>query len=276
LKRKTILVKSMFAKNRMYRLFADDGRTIIVALDHGSGANVYPALVESGAVIEAVIRGGADAILTTAGVLKQFGRHLRSVATILRVDGGNSDLEGGKRGPRLLYTVEDALRLGADAIACMGFPGTSWESETLANLANLVGQGERWGMPVMAEMLPGGFADTQRHTVENIRLAVRIGIELGADLVKTKFAGTEESFRQVTDHAYRPVLVLGGSVTKDARGLFTMVKSAMDAGACGAVIGRNIWGHAHPHAMVRALVRLVHAGASVEEGLDVLASAFSH
>jgi class I fructose-bisphosphate aldolase len=264
--------QSVFTLRRMHRLFRDDGRSLVVAMDHGSGLNVYPALADPARVIDAVVAGGADAILTTPGMAKQFSHHLKSVGLILRVDGGSSELSRGSFEYALLFTVEDALRLGADAVACMGFPGTDREAQTLGNLATLAGQCHAWGVPLMAEMVPGGFSNFELHTVANIRLAARMGVELGADLIKTEFTGSAEEFRPVTDHCYRPVLVLGGSQKDDDRALFTMVKLALTAGAAGVVIGRNIWGHAHPPAMVTALGRMIHHNASVEEALDGLAT----
>ena len=264
--------RSVFSKRRMYRIFRDDGRSLVVAMDHGGGLNVYPALADPGRVLDAVVRGGADAVLTTPGILKQFPHELRAIGVILRVDGGSSELRGGSGEYKLLFSVEDALRLGADAVACMGFPGSPLEAQTLGNLATLAGQCQGWGLPLMAEMLPGGFVNFDLHTAENTRLAARIGVELGADFIKTEFAKPAERFQQVTENCYRPILVLGGAKTEDERGLFTMVKMALEVGAAGVVIGRNIWGHPRPEAMVAALRRMIHENASVDEALDELVS----
>jgi len=256
----------------MYRIFRDDGRSLVVAMDHGGGLNVYPALADPSRVLDAVVRGGADAILTTPGILKQFPHNLRSIGIILRVDGGGSELSGGSAEYKLLSSVEDALRLGADAVACMGFLGTPLEAQTLGNLTALAGQCQAWGVPLMAEMLPGGFVNFDLRTPENTRLAVRIGVELGADFIKTEFTKPAESFRQVAGNCYRPILVLGGAKTEDERALFTMVKTALEMGAAGVVIGRNIWGHPRPEAMVTALRRIIHENASVHEVQNELVS----
>lgn len=258
----------------MHRIFRDDGRSLVVAMDHGSGLDVYPALAHPGCVLDAVVGGGADAVLTTPGIVKQFSQHLKSVGVILRMDGGSSQLAGeSSLECKLLYSVEDALRLGADAVACMGFPGTSLEAQTLGNVATLSGQCLAWGIPLMAEMLPGGLVNPELRTAENTRLAVRIGVELGADFIKTGYVGPAESFQQVTENCYRPILILGGAKTHDEQGLFAMVRSSLDIGAAGVVMGRNVWGHAHPKAMVKALSEMIHNNASADEALDLLASA---
>lgn len=261
----------IFSNRRMYRIFRGNGRALVIALDHGVGTNVYPALADAARVIDGIVAGGADAVLAPAGMVRRFTHELKSLGVILRVDGGNSELEGGAVEYRLMHSVEDALRLGADAVGCMGFPGAPLEAQSLGNLATLANQCQVWGVPLMAEMLPGGFVNFGLRSAENTRLAARIGVELGADFIKTEFTGDAESFRQVTENCYRPVLVLGGS-KMDERALFTMLRTALEAGAAGAVIGRNVWGHPKPQAIVSALNRLIHHYASVDEAMDALVS----
>jgi class I fructose-bisphosphate aldolase len=255
----------------MHRIFRDDGRSLVVAMDHGSGLDVYPALARPGRVLNAVVAGGADAVLTTPGIVRQFSGELKSIGIILRVDGGSSQLATSLE-YKLLYSVEDALRLGADGVACMGFLGTSQETQTLENVATLARESDAWGVPFMAEMLPGGLVKSELRTAENTRLAARIGVELGADFIKTEYVGSPESFRQVTEHCYRPILILGGARTEDERALFTIVRSSLEIGVAGVVMGRNVWGHARPKAIVKALGEVIHHNATVDEALAILAS----
>jgi class I fructose-bisphosphate aldolase len=261
--------REVFSNRRMYRVFRADGRSLVVALDHGAGANVYPAAADPGPLLDAIVAGGADAVLTTAGVASRFAGRFGSIGLVLRLDGGSSELDGGAPEFRLLHSVEDALRLGADAVGCMGFPGSPLEAQTLGNVAALAGACGHWGVPLMAEMLPGGFTNLAHRTPENTRLAARIGAELGADFIKTEYTGSVETFREVTENCYRPVLVLGGS-RMDDRALLMMVRAALDAGAAGAVIGRNAWGHDDPRAIVAALARLVHDDSTVEAAVSAL------
>ena len=169
--------------------------------------------------------------------------------------------------PRLLYSVEDALRLGADAVVLNGFPGTPSEQDCMKNVAEAVRQARVWGVPVMAEMLPGGFDKLVPHTPENVRLAARVGCEYGANIIKTTFAGDREQFRQVIDAAYQPVVVLGGPAANDLTSLFACIEDALSVGAAGVAIGRNVWNHEDPEAVVRALVELVHGNAKAEEAV---------
>lgn len=259
-----------FSKRRMRRIFREDGRTLIVAMDHGNFLNVLPDLRDPGRVIEDVVAGGADAILTTFGVAKNYGTAMGSAGLLLRVDSGKTELSSEPVEWVLRYRVEDALRLGADGVGGMGFPGTRHEAKTFAHLAQLAGECERWGMVLLGEVLPGGFEDFKMRTPENVALAARFGAELGVDLIKTEYTGSKESFAKVVEACYRPVVVLGGSKKESERQVLELVKDAIDAGAAGVAMGRNVWGHPRPRAFVAALRRIIHEGATVAEAADSL------
>lgn len=250
---------------RLSRLFGSDGKTVVVAMDHGMGLPVNPALDKTGEVLEAVVKGGADAVLTTYGIATRYADVLKNVGLILRLDGGGSVLCDANESPKVLFTVEDALRVGADAVACMGFPGSPYEYECMANLAHFAAEGHKWGMPVLAEMLPGGFDPAVPNSVDNLVLAARTGCEYGADIIKTSYNGTPEEFKRVVDASFKPVIVLGGEAAKDVDGLLGCIEGALDAGAAGVAIGRNVWKQPHPEKMVEALVQMVHGGKKASE-----------
>jgi len=156
---------------------------------------------------------------------------------------------------RLIASVEDALRLGADAVAVMGFCGTKDESDSLETLGKVAAECRRLGMPLMAEMLPLGY--TGKPDVQQIALAARIGAELGADIIKTKYAGAPQEYREVTDTCFAPVVVLGGSA-RSSDEVLAEIEGALSAGAAGVAIGRNVWQAADVVATTRSIVRAVH------------------
>lgn len=251
---------------RMNNIFRKDGRTIIIAMDHGLGMNVLPELADPAEKIHRVVQGGADAIMTSFGIASKFSDAIGSAGLILRVDGGSSQLAQTGAPFCPIYTVEDALRLGADGVVCMGFPGSEFESETLPYLAQLAGDCHKWGMPLMAEMLPRGFegGDDSR-TPENIALACRIGVELGADFIKTEYTGDSDSFRQVVTGTFAPIVVLGGGQAKDPVALLQQVYDSVQAGGAGVAMGRNVWRQPEPEKITRAIARIVHEGATVQQ-----------
>lgn len=252
---------------RLQKIFKSDGKTVIVAMDHGMGLNVLPDLNDTGRVLEKIIEGGADAILTTFGIARRYKSILAEANLILRLDGGTSQLGRTSTYPRLMYTVEDALELGAVGVACMGFPGIESEAENLTNLARVAAACNHYQVPLVAEMLPGGFANDIPNTVENVKLATRIGCELGAHIIKTTFAGEVEEFKEVIDGSFCPVVVLGGDKVKNIGDLFNLIEDSLKAGAAGVAIGRNVWKHSNPEKVTAALVKLVHQGKTAEECL---------
>lgn len=242
---------------------------MIIAMDHGLALDVLPELADVGTVLSSIIRGGADAVLLSYGVAQKYGEILKGTGLIVRLDGGSTCLSN-RPGGSLLYSVEDALRLGADGVACMGFPGAENEGETLGNLAQVAAECSYWQVPLMAEMLPGGFAPDPSNTLENIKLVSRIGAELGAHIIKTTFAGSQGEFREVVTGCFTPVVVLGGDQTNDIKGLFKTIEQALAAGAAGVAIGRNVWKSREPERITRALVELVHNQKKADQALALI------
>ena len=254
---------------RLRNLFGKDGKIVIVAADHGLGLDVLPAMNDTGKVLREVAEAGADAVLTSFGIAKQYEEELAPVKLILRLDGGTTLLTKNPSGTTL-YSVEDAVAAGADGVACMGFPGASNEKETFQNLAAYAADADRLGIPLVAEMLPGGFEGTVEMSLENVRLSARIGAEHGAHIIKTVCTGGVEGFKTVVEGSFAPVVVLGGAESSDLSGLLKLIEVAMDAGAVGVAIGRNVWKHPSPGNVTRALVELVHHGKRAEDVMGLL------
>jgi DhnA family fructose-bisphosphate aldolase class Ia len=253
-------------KRRMNHIFAKDNRTFILAMDHGAGLNVLPTLNDTRGIIEKCVGAGVDAVITTYGITTTYAEALGNAGVILRIDGGTSEIGSGKAMSNV-YSVEDALRIGADGVICMGFPGSKYEDISLQNLSINIGEASKWGMPLVAEMLPMGFEDFKQYTPNNIALACRIGAENGADIIKTQYTGDIDSFRTVVEGCYKPVVILGGGNTNTDADLLKTIKDSLEAGGAGVAIGRSIWRHPHPEKLCKAIVRIIHDEASVEQAL---------
>jgi DhnA family fructose-bisphosphate aldolase class Ia len=251
---------------RLSRILGRDGKALIVAMDHA--AIMGPRGLERPAeIIRQVSAGGADAILTTYGVARSFTQELAHTGLILRCDSGASTLGPDYTRATPIYTVADALRLGADGIAMTAAPGHPDERGQLEWLGQLGSECDQWGMALMGEMVPGGFeGGPQYRTLDALKLAARFGSEYGCDLVKMPYC---EHFEEVVGACYTPVVVLGGKgMPTDA--LLRMVGAAMQAGAVGCAIGRNIWNAPHPAKVTAALAAIIHGGASAEDALKLL------
>ena len=221
-----------------------------------------------GETLAQVIAGGVDAVMASYGTACRFEELLAGVGLVVRIDGAGTVL-GAMDGPGAqFYRVQDALRLGADALCVTAFPGSRHEEATLEVLARVIREAHEWGLPVMAEMVPGGFdSGPEFRTLRSVSVAARVAAELGADWVKTSYV---PGFEQVVQTCYVPVVVLGGPGQDDPRPTLEMVRAGMDAGASGATVGRNIWKAADPTCMARALGAIIHEDASVEAATALL------
>ena len=243
---------------RMNQIMAADGRSLIVALDHGiAGVSPLGSLREPVSIVSQVVEAGADAIITTPGIAGLCAPCLGRAGLILRIDAGPTALTGNWNEMQVALEIDEALRLGAAAVIMMGIAGAEGESQSLANLARVAARCSQWGVPLVAEMLPGGFAAGEV-TIEQIAIAARLGAELGADLIKIRYQGPSDAFRTVIESCYRPVVILGGS-KQSPEALEAEMQQALQCGAAGAAIGRNIWQHPNPAAMTRRLRETIHS-----------------
>lgn len=253
---------------RMNHIFKPDGKTFIMAMDHGANFNVLPAMKDPKKLIHDIALAGADAFLTTAGMADKFGDSFLGKGIILRIDGGVSFLGDRKKPMQIVATAEDALRLGADSVITMSFPGSVHENEVLSNVSRVCFDCHKWGLPVTAEALPRGFEKAEdSRTPENVTFACRQSVELGADIVKTVYTGYQESFRELTESTYAPVVILGGAKKVSENELLQEIRDALDAGAAGIAMGRNIWGNENPVRYAAAIAKLIHEDCSVEIAL---------
>jgi DhnA family fructose-bisphosphate aldolase class Ia len=258
-------------KRRWFNIFKSDGRAFVLAMDHGGSMNVLPDMAKPGEIIKQAVTGGVDAILTTYGIAQNFREEIGNAGLLLRMDGGTSQLSTEDAPMANLFSVEDLVKVGADGMVCMGFPGAKFEDVTLKNVARNAAECNKWGIVLGAEMLPRGFEKaTDGATPENIALASRMGAELGADFIKTRYTGDRESFSKIVEGCYRPILVLGGEKVHTDGELLTMIKESIEAGAAGVVIGRNIWRRPNVKNICSAIARIIHENSSVDKALEEL------
>lgn len=251
---------------RLNRIFNPNGRTLIVATEHAAIFGPGKGTERPAETIRQVVAGGANAVMTSFGIAKHFVTELAPVGLILRSDGAPTIIGPDEPAP-VWFGVEEALRLGADGICISAFPGHFSEQQSLNNLATIAREAHQWNLALQGEMVPGGMtADPETRTVENVALAARVGCELGADWVKIPYV---DGFEKVIRGCYKPVVILGGSKRGSTREVFTEVRAALDAGAAGVTMGRNIWESDDPEAMTAALAALIHADAAVETAMSI-------
>jgi DhnA family fructose-bisphosphate aldolase class Ia len=253
----------VFAKRRMNRIFKPDGRSLIVAMDHvGFSNKPLPGLMCPQDTIRQCVANGADAIMTTVGTARTAQDQVGDAGLILTI----SSIER----PAIDLAVDSALRMGADAVKVLVYPFQHTPEPSMLNLTWLGAECSAWGMPLLAETIPGGWTGgPEMRTPDALAAGARVGAEAGADFIKTFATAEAKDFRTVAGNCPVPVVILGGEKAASDRDLLAGIKAALDNGAAGVAIGRNIWSHPNPGRIVAAITALMHDNASVDEALQL-------
>jgi len=257
-------------KRRLKRIFREDQRTVIVPMDHGVSLGPVKGLVNMQAIIDKLLKGGVDAVVVHKGVAKH-------------VDTGQAGLiihlsASTKLGPDPNYkvqvcSVDEAVRIGADAVSVHINVGAEQEDEMLTELGEVADDCDQFGVPLLAMMYPRGPKIQNQHAVDVVAHAARLGAELGADIIKTNYTGSIETFKEVVRGCHVPVIIAGGPKVETIREVLQMVQDSVKAGGAGLSIGRNVFQHENPTLMVKALSAIVHDNASIDESLKILGGA---
>lgn len=251
-------------RNRLSRIIKPDTqRTVMLAVDHGYFLGPTHKLENARATIEPLV-SYADALMLTRGILRTSVDPDVDVPIVLRVSGGSSIIGKDLSNEGITTSVEEAVRLNAAAVALSIFIGTDYEHQTLMNLANLIDQAKPFGLPVLAVTAVG--KELGKRDLRFLSLSCRIAAELGASFVKTYFC---DNFEKVVESCPVPVVIAGGPKLETELDALNMARDAVEKGAAGVDMGRNIWQSPHPVAMIKAVRAVVHQNMSPEEALEV-------
>ncbi|MBI2848018.1 MAG: 3-hydroxy-5-phosphonooxypentane-2,4-dione thiolase [Chloroflexi bacterium] len=249
--------------NRLARLIQSDGHVLIMPVDHGYFQGPTRKLEEPHKTIEPLLPY-SDALFITRGVLRSCVDPGNSKPIILRVSGGTSMAGKDLSNEGITTSMEEAIRLNVAAVGISVFIGTDYEKESLLNLARLVNEGERYGIPVMAVTNVGRELD--KREARFLALASRIAAELGARVVKTYWC---ENFERVKQGCPVPVVMAGGPQVDTELEVFNFVYDGMQKGAIGVNLGRNIWQNDFPVAMIKAIRAIIHQKATPQKAQEI-------
>jgi class I fructose-bisphosphate aldolase len=258
-------------KIRLERIIdRNSGKTVIVPMDHGVTVGPIEGLADMRATISKIVSGGANAILMHKGIVQAGHRGTgKDVGLIIHLSGSTA-MSPDPLAKELVCTVEEAIKLGADAVSIHINLGAETDREMLHQFGLVSRHCMDWQMPLVAMMYTRGPKIKNEYDAANIKHAARVGAELGADIVKVVYTGSSESFAEVVEGCPVPVVIAGGPKMGSDREIFQMAEDALKAGAAGLSIGRNAFQHKKPDKMVKALSKMVHKGASVDEALAIL------
>ena len=252
-------------QNRFSRIFnPESGRTVMLAIDHGYFMGPTTGLERVDVKILPIL-GSCNALMLTRGMLRTTVPSSFGGGVVLRASGGPSILKELSN-EHIAVDVEDALRLNVAAIAVQVFIGGEYETQSVHNMTTLVDLGNRHGLPVLAVTAVG--KDMNRDA-KYLRLACRMCAELGAHFVKTYYV--PEGFETVTSSCPVPIVMAGGKKLPELDAL-TMAYNAVDQGAAGVDMGRNIFQSDTPEAMIQAVGAVVHQGMQPQQAYELYQS----
>lgn len=248
-----------------------DGRYLVVPMDHGITMGAVTGLADIESTIGAVTRGGADAVLTQKGIAPRVHESKNDAGYIVHLN-GSTTIGPDEADKRITGTVKDAIRLGADAVSLHLNVGSEYEPKQITDLGEVTTTAREYGLPVLAMTYARGPdvrdpSEDREGYAEDVAHAVRLGEELEADVVKTSYTGSTETFERVVESTRVPVLIAGGSKGTDEETL-EMVAGAMEAGAAGVSMGRSIFQHENPRAIAEAVAAVVHEGKPPREAAE--------
>jgi putative autoinducer-2 (AI-2) aldolase len=250
-------------KNRMSRIIRpEDGRCVMLAVDHGYFLGPTEGLEVPSTTIKPLLPF-ADSLMITRGILRTSVNPSINVPIVLRVSGGSSIIGEDLSKETITTSIEDAIKLNATCVALSIFVGSKHEHQTLANLARLVDEAEKFGLPVLAVTAVG--KEMSRDS-RYLSLACRVAAELGAHIVKTYYC---ESFETVVEGCPIPVIIAGGKKLSKEFDVLQLTYDAIIHGAAGVDMGRNIWQSQYPVAMIKAIRTIVHKNSDTKKAYDI-------
>ena len=257
-------------ESRLRRIIKKEtGRSLVIAVDHGMALGPMTGISDlKKTVSELDATGKVDAWLITKGMYTYAFEPAGSPGVILRVSGGATIAGPDLTHEGITSSLEEALSLGADAVAASAFIGSGFEHETLKDLSRVAVDCRRWNVPLLGVVGLGKTNEDKKKDPRFIALGARVSAEHGADIVKTYY--TETDFEKVVAGCPVPIMIAGGPKCETDLDTLNMIYRALQEGAKGIVMGRNVWQSPHPQALMAAVHGLIHENMNVKEAAELL------
>ncbi|MFG6147476.1 class I fructose-bisphosphate aldolase [Halobacillus sp. B23F22_1] len=255
---------------RMNRLMnQDSGKLLAVAVDQAMARGIFEELMPIDRKLSEIVEGGPDAITMHKGIADTcFRKHAGKAGLILKA---STFSPWQPNYDTWVTEVDEAVRLGADAISMGCIVGGDDQPEQLRNLGIISGQASKNGLPTIAHIYPRGnqIPEDEKNDWRHVAYAVRAGAELGIDIVKTKYTGDPDSFHKVVSSTPGKVVVAGGDIGNNVEDYFQMVYDVVEAGGAGITFGRIVWNNQNPTAIVKAFKNIIHENGTVNETIEL-------
>jgi len=273
-KSRKVLEMSFFGKEvRMNRLFnKKSGKILVIALDHAVGWGVIEGINKIEETMAVIIKAEPDAITMQKGIIEKcYSKFSSSIPFIMKA---TSFAPFHPTYDTQIGDVEEAVRLGADAIAVGCTVCGKEQAELLKQMAKITKEAASYGMPTIAHIYPKGdlINEDERYCAKYVSYAARAAAEIGIDIVKTFYTGDPDSYRKVIESCPARVVVSGGPKMPELKDVLVMTKNAMEMGAYGVTYGRNVWQTEDPVKVIKGLKMIIHENKEVDEVMEYLGS----
>ena len=247
------------------------GRGVWIPIDHGVSDYPVQGLEDTESTIKSLISAGVDAIIAHKGVVGHYHKLCENTKTSMIVHLSASTRHGGSESSNkvLVGSVDEVRKRGGSGVSCQVNMGSEKEPEMMERMGEISRQAVLEGLPMFGMVYARGpnLNIMEGDLTKGNAHAVRLAFELGCDAAKTVWTGDKESFTEIANAVPIPILVAGGPSTGDSRAILTMIRDALDSGASGVCMGRQIFGHPQIESIAKAIVMLVHQDASVDEAI---------
>lgn len=247
------------------------GRGVWIPIDHGVSDYPVEGLKDIESTIKSLISAGVDAIIAHKGVVGHYHKLCENTETSMIIHLSASTRHGGSQATNkvLVGSVDEVRKRGGVGVSCQVNMGSEKEPEMMERMGEISRQALLEGLPMFGMVYARGpnLNIMEDDVTKGNAHAVRLAFELGCDAAKTVWTGDKESFTEIANAVPIPILVAGGPSTGDSRAILTMIRDALDSGASGVCMGRQIFGHPQVESIAKAIVMLVHQDASVDEAI---------
>lgn len=254
-------------KNRLSKIVMEDGKALMLAIDHGYFMGAAHGMEMPKVQVEKLIPH-IDSLMLSPGILtSQIDSNFKK-GIVLRASGGNTILESDIDNEGLILSAKNAVKLNASAIAVSMFVGAEHSHQTILNLTDAINDAMEYDLPVLG-VTAVGKALKDKKEKRYLTHASRLAAELGADIVKTYYC---EGFEEVVKKTTVPIIVAGGPKLDSYKDVLELCYNSIQCGAIGVDMGRNIWQSDYPEAITAGVAHIIHKNSSVKEALQLVES----
>lgn len=254
-------------KNRLSKIVMEDGKALMLAIDHGYFMGATHGMEIPKIQIEKLLPY-IDSLMLSPGILTSQIDSGFNKGIVLRASGGNTILESDIDNEGLILTAKNAIKLNASAIAVSIFVGSEHSHQTILNLTDAINDANEYDLPVLGVTAVGKALKNKKEK-RYLTHASRLAAELGADIVKTYYC---EGFEEVVKKTTVPIIVAGGPKLDNYKDVLELCYNSIQCGAIGVDMGRNIWQSDYPEAITAGVAHIIHKNSSVKEALQLVES----